>query len=77
MLPPSSVYVALSDGRLVSLGYDLALALGQLSVREDLTLPLLFGELRGAIGASLHRHRHYALAEQLPGLRLQAEAVSK
>ena len=43
MLPPSSVYVALSDGRLVSLGYDLALALGQLSVREDLTLPLLFG----------------------------------
>ena len=68
----SSVYVALFDGRLVSLGCDLA---AMASARDEVSLHDLFGELRGAIGSSLQRHRYYALAKQLPMLRLQAEAV--
>ena len=68
----STVYVALSDGRLVSLSCDLG---AMASARDGVSLHHLFGELRSAIGSSLQRHRYYALAKQLPMLRLQAEAV--
>ena len=70
--PGSTVYVALSDGRLVRLSCDLG---AMASARDGISLHDLFGELRRTIGSSLHRHRYHALAKQLPMLRLQAEAV--
>ena len=67
------VYVALSDGELVSVSCDLR---AMAATQAGLSPAALFGALRCAIGSSLPCRRYPELAEHLLGLRLQAEVVS-
>lgn len=68
----SAVYVVLPSRRLISVSFDMRAAL---TTQDGSSMTELFEQLRRAVRSTLHRHRYYELAKELPRTGLRIEAV--